>query len=89
MSNKSFKAILAIAIMIFSLGLAGCSGVSDEQVAELESLRAEVKSLNNEVNSLKDQKASLEKDIADKNSKLDECAKLKAQTQKNLEKIGQ
>jgi len=89
MSKKIINMVIAIVFLVFAIGLTGCSGISDEQVAELEALRAEVKSLDSEANSLKDQKASLEKEIADKNSRLDECAKLKAQTQQNLEKLGQ
>jgi hypothetical protein len=37
---------------------------------------------------LKSEKAALEKEIAEKNAKLDECAKTKAETKKNLEKLG-
>jgi len=89
MSKKLIKIVIAIIFTgIAIVGISGCSSVSDEQLAELESLRSEVKSLDNEVNSLKDQKAALEKEIAERNSKLDECAKLKAETQKNLGMIG-
>lgn len=89
MRKSIIKIMIAIVFIgIAMIGISGCSGVSDEQLAELETLRSEVKSLNSEVGSLKDQKAALEKEIAEKNSKLDECAKLKAETQKNLESIG-
>lgn len=71
------------------VGFTGCSGVSEEEIAELDALRSEVKSLNTEVNSLKSEKTSIEKEIAEKNAKLDECAKLKAETQKNLKAISQ
>lgn len=70
------------------IGVTGCSGVSEEQMAELEALRSEVLALEKEVNSLKSEKAALERDIAEKNAKLDECAKTKAETKKNLEKLG-
>ena len=79
---------LVIALFIGMLGVTGCSGISKEQVAELEALRSEVKALEKEVNYLKSEKAALERDIAEKNAKLDECAKLKAETKKNLEKMG-
>lgn len=79
---------LVIVLFIGMLGVTGCSGISKEQVAELEALRSEVKALEKEVNSLKSEKAALERDIAEKNAKLDECAKLKAETKKNLEKMG-
>lgn len=89
MPRQLIKIIMAIvSIGIAVTGISGCSSVSDEQLKELESLRSEVRSLNNEVNSLKDQKVTLEKEIAERNSKLDECTKLKTETQKNLEMIG-
>jgi septal ring factor EnvC (AmiA/AmiB activator) len=87
MFNKVIKSALVVVMIAGVIGFAGCSGVSDEQIAELEALRAEVKALNKEVGSLKDEKAALEKEIADKNAKLDQCAKLKAETKANLEKI--
>lgn len=86
--KKIFSVGLMIAIFAGMISLTGCSGVSEEQMAELEALRSEVKALEKEVNSLKSEKASLEREIADKNAKLDECAKAKAETKKNLEKLG-
>ena len=86
--KKIFGTGLAVALFVGMLGITGCSGISDEQVAELEALRSEVKSLEKEVNSLTSEKAAIEKEIAEKNAKLDECAKLKAETKKNLEKMG-
>ncbi|MCL6099471.1 MAG: hypothetical protein AB1775_14660 [Bacteroidota bacterium] len=88
MLKKVMNSALIILLIAGVIGFTGCSGVSEEQVAELEALRSEVKALDKEVNSLKDEKAALEREIAEKNAKLDECAKLKAETQKNLEKMG-
>lgn len=89
---KKMKKILGtglfLVLFIGMLSVTGCSGISDEQIAELEALRAETKALEKEVNSLKSEKAALEKEIADKNAKLDECAKQKAETKANLEKMG-
>ena len=45
-------------------------------------------SLEKEVNSLKSEKTTLEREIAEKNAKLEQCAKDKAETQKNLQKMG-
>ncbi|OGV22758.1 MAG: hypothetical protein A3J84_09835 [Ignavibacteria bacterium RIFOXYA2_FULL_37_17] len=87
MSKKLIKIMATIALLVWGIGITGCSGISEEQVAELESLRAEVKALDTEIASLNNQKTSLEKEIAEKNARLDECAKLKAETQKNLEKL--
>ncbi len=85
------KVIYILVGILFTamIGLTGCSGVSEEEMAELDALRSEVNSLNAEVNSLKSEKGSIEKEIAEKNAKLDECAKLKAETQRNLKSIGQ
>ena len=89
MPKKIMSRMLAIVTILIAVGIAGCSGVSEEQMTELEALRTEVKTLDGEVNSLKSQKAILEKEIADKNARLNECAKLKSETQKNLGKLGQ
>jgi len=86
--KRMFGTGLIVALFVGLLTVTGCSGVSEEQIAELEALRSEVKSLEKEVNSLKSEKAALEKEIAEKNAKLDDCAKQKAETKKNLEKIG-
>ena len=86
--KRIFSTGLIIALFAGMLSITGCNGVSDEEMAELEALRSETKALEKEVNSLKSEKAALEKEIAEKNAKLDECAKLKAETKKNLEKMG-
>ena len=79
---------LALVLVAGMIGFAGCSGISEEQIAELEALRSEVKALEKEVGSLQAEKAALVKEIAEKNAKLDQCAKEKAETKANLEKIG-
>lgn len=88
MLKKMMNSALVVLFVAGVVGFTGCSGISEEQVAELEALRSEVKALDKEVNSLKSEKAALEREIAEKNAKLDECAKLKAETQKNLDKMG-
>ena len=79
---------LALVLVAGMIGFAGCSGISEEQIAELEALRSEVKALEKEVGSLQAEKAAIEREIAEKNAKLDQCAKEKAETKANLEKIG-
>ncbi|MBI5731068.1 MAG: hypothetical protein HY963_08020 [Ignavibacteriales bacterium] len=79
---------LALVLAAGIIGFTGCSGVSEEQMAELDALRSEVKALEKEVGSLKTEKAAIEREIAEKNAKLDQCAKEKAETKKNLEKLG-
>ena len=67
--------------------LSGCGGVSEAQLAELRNLRAEVNSLEAEANALKEERARLERDIAEKNAKLEQCAKEKEEAKANLEKL--
>ena len=88
MSNKKIYAVFTLIVFLTLSVITGCGGVSEEEMAELDALRAETKSLEAETNSLKTQKAELEKTIADKNAKLDDCSKLKSETKANLEKIG-
>lgn len=85
--KKHLGSVMIIALFIGMLGFAGCSGVSDEQMAQLESVRTEVTALSKEVNSLKSEKTKLERKIAEKNAKLEQCNREKAKTRKNLEKI--
>lgn len=82
--NKTLIALLIAG----AIGFTACNSVSEEQMAELEALRSEVKALQKEVDGLKVDKAAIEKEIAEKNSKLDQCNREKAEVKKNLEKIG-
>lgn len=86
--KKLISASLASALLIGSFAVTACSGVSEEQMAQLQALRTEVKALEKEISDLKADKTRLEREIAEKNAKLDECTKLKAEIKKNLEKIG-
>jgi septal ring factor EnvC (AmiA/AmiB activator) len=87
MKKLIHKALVAV-IIAGALSFTACSGVSEEEMAQLDALRSEVKALEKEVNGLKNEKSALEREIAEKNSKLDQCVKEKAETKKNLEKIG-
>ena len=83
----NLKKLLGIAVLVGALGIAGCSGVSEEQIAQLDALRAEVNSLEKEVDALKAEKTKLEREIAERNVKLKDCENMKAETKKNLEKM--
>ena len=85
--QKQVSSVLAVALCAGMLSFTACSGVSEEQIAELQALQSEVKSLEKEVNSLKSEKTKLEREIAEQNAKLDQCAKDKAETEENLKKI--
>ncbi|MEJ2103069.1 MAG: hypothetical protein P8X47_00675 [Ignavibacteriaceae bacterium] len=85
---KSFRTpVLAVVMFVSVTLLAGCGGLSEAQIAELNSLREEVKSLESEASSLRDQKAQLESEIQTINRKLAECNKQKEETKANLEKL--
>ncbi len=89
---KKFRNLIAVSLgtvlLVGSFSLTGCSGVSEEQMAQLQALRTEVKALEKEIADLKVEKTKLEREIAEKNAKLDECNKLKAEIKKNMEKSG-
>lgn len=78
---------LLLASLLFA-GMIGCSGVSEEEMAQLEALRAEVTSLQKDVNFLKSEKTKLEREIAEKNAKLEQCQAEIAETKANLKKMG-
>lgn len=73
----------AAAAALFS----GCGGVSQAQMDELNTLRTEVNSLQTEANSLRDERSRLEKDIAERTAKLQQCERDKEQTKANLDKL--
>jgi septal ring factor EnvC (AmiA/AmiB activator) len=85
---KNFKLpALTTALFISIVLFAGCGGLSEAQLAELEALRQEVTSLEAEANTLKDERAKLESEIQTINRKLAECEKQKEETKANLEKL--
>lgn len=86
---KALRRLGMIVVFGAAVAFVGCGGVTEEQYAQLDALKKEVTSLEKQANSLKDERARLEKEIAAKNKKLEECAKLKQETQSNLNKIGQ
>lgn len=70
-----FKALLpsllVLILMSTSIILTGCSsGPSDEQIQQLNDLKAEVESLQSQVNAKMDEKSQLQKQIADKDAKI-------------------
>jgi len=67
--------------------LSGCGGVSEAQMEELKTMRADVNSLQAEANTLRDERSRLEKDIAERTAKLNQCERDKEQTTANLEKL--
>ncbi len=82
------KSGLAVLLFVVMLGFAGCSGVSEEQMAELNALRTEVDLLEKEVEALQAERTKLERQIAERNVKLKDCENAKAETKANLQKMG-
>jgi len=79
--------VIVFAITMSASFWAGCGGLSEAQLEELRNLRSEVSSLEAEAKSLKDERARLEKEMADKNAKLQQCKKDQEETKVNLTKL--
>ncbi len=79
--------VIVFAITMSASFWAGCGGLSEAQLEELRNLRSEVSSLEAEAKSLKDERARLEKEMADKNVKLQQCKKDQEETKVNLTKL--
>lgn len=87
-TRKSLRGLMSVAVIALSVtAFVGCGGVTEEQLKQLDDARKEVISLEKQASSLKDERARLEREIAEKNKKLEDCAKLKAETQANLAKL--
>jgi septal ring factor EnvC (AmiA/AmiB activator) len=83
------KGLLTIGVIsVAVIGFSGCTKyASEEELAQLGKLKQEVASMETNVNTLKSEKTKLEREIAEKNAKLEQCAKDKAETKANLEKL--
>jgi chromosome segregation ATPase len=75
--------------ILFASGtlLISACGPSEKELAALEAKKQEVKQLELQANGLKDERVRLEKEIADKNKKIDDCSKVKQEVKANLEKV--
>ncbi len=79
-------AVLVVGMFTASLTLTGCSSrVSEEEMKQLNDLKAEVVSLNKEVGQKERDKAALEREVAEKDGKLQQCAKDKELVQSRLQ----
>jgi len=83
--KKSLGMTLA-ALVLSGMFLTGCSSKpGEDEMKQLESLKAEVTSLEKKVSDLESEKAALQKAIADKDAQLKRCADDKAEVQKRLQ----
>ncbi|HAY34213.1 MAG TPA: hypothetical protein PK536_04080 [Ignavibacteria bacterium] len=68
-----FFVLLTVAMMAGSTFLVGCGGgVDEEQIQQLNDLKAEVDALQSQVNAKLDEKSDLQKQIADTEAKAKE-----------------
>ncbi|MGE5363970.1 MAG: hypothetical protein ACM3SM_07560 [Bacteroidota bacterium] len=85
-----FKGFMVSSLIVAAAGvftLTGCGGVSEEQMAQLNTLRQEVSTLNNDVTALRGEKTRFEREIGEKNAKLEQCARDTEETRRNLENL--
>ena len=72
--TRRLKLGIMAATLCFVVLVAGCSSSpSDEQKRQLDDIRAEVSSLENQVSAKEKEKGDLEKQLAEKNGKLQQC----------------
>jgi outer membrane murein-binding lipoprotein Lpp len=71
---KKSMTLMIGAVLTAGLLAAGCSSnASEEELRQLEALKAEVASIENEVRTLESEKASLQQAIAEKDAQLSKC----------------
>lgn len=81
--------LLLAAMLTGSSMLIGCGGgVDEEQMTALNNLKAEVESLQSQNKAKEDEKASLQKQISDKDAKLKKCNDDMAKTKSCLDSWG-
>lgn len=70
-SKNMFMALFMAVLFAGSTFLVGCGGgVSEEQMQQLNDLKAEVESLQSQVNAKQNEKSQLERQVADKDAKI-------------------
>ncbi len=84
MTKKIVSSLLILLFVIFS---AGCTKYAkDEEIQQLNSLKAEVEQLEKEIKAKEQEKASLQNEIAQKDQKLKELQAEKEKVQQRLKK---
>ncbi|MBS1518364.1 MAG: hypothetical protein JSS91_09795 [Bacteroidetes bacterium] len=79
-----FFVLLTFAMLAGSTFLVGCGGgVSEEQIQQLNDLKAEVDALQSQVNAKLDEKSDLQKQVADKEAKVKEWQGIAEAVRKN------
>ncbi len=65
-----FFVLLTVVMLAGSTFIVGCGGLSDEQIQQLNDLKAEVDALQSQVNAKNDEKSNLQKQIADQEAEI-------------------
>jgi outer membrane murein-binding lipoprotein Lpp len=77
---------LVVGLLAGSMLVTGCSSrASEEEMKALSDLKAENASLNKEVNQKERDKAALDREVAEKDGKLQQCAKDKEAVKSRLQ----
>jgi len=85
--KKVVQFLIVLALMAGGSLLSGCSSSpSEEELKQLDDLKASVKALQMKVADKKAEKANLEKQIAEKNGKLQQCQSDQEAVKKGLGK---
>jgi outer membrane murein-binding lipoprotein Lpp len=83
---KKYFGMTLAALVVSGMMFAGCgSKPTEEELKQLESLKAEVTSLEKQIASLESEKAALTKAIAEKDAQLKKCMEDKETVQKRLQ----
>ena len=83
--KKALRLFAGAAFLATTMFVVGCSsGPSDDELAQLEALKAEVASLQKEVDAKQAEKASLQKQIADKQAEIAAAMKDQDATRERL-----
>ncbi len=85
--NKFLHSLLFAGLLIGGVMMVGCSSSpSDEELKKLDELKANVEQLKTTVQNKQGEKANLEKQIAEKNGKLQQCQSDQEAVKKGLGK---
>ncbi|MBI5019837.1 MAG: hypothetical protein HZB59_00170 [Ignavibacteriales bacterium] len=72
--KKFVKLTLVVSLITGGMLISSCSSSpSEEELQQLNSLKAQVSALENQIKEKKSEKASIEKQVAEKNGKLQQC----------------
>jgi septal ring factor EnvC (AmiA/AmiB activator) len=87
---KSMLYMLLVAAMLTGSSMfVGCGGgVDEEQMQALNNLKAEVESLQSQVRAKEDERASLQRQISDKDAKIKKCNDDMSKTRSCLDGFG-